>query len=570
MNLFLLLGAGAMVGFLSGLLGVGGGFLMTPILMLLGIPPTVAAASDSCQIVAASASGLAAHLRLGNVDLRMGGLLLAGGLTGGALGVHVIKILAALGEADALIAITYIVVLGAVGGSMFVGSLRNLRGATVPTGSKLQIQRIGVLRRLPFQMSFPRSNVRHSLVVPFVLCTVVGVLAAIMGVGGGFMMVPVMVYLLGMPAHVAVGTSLFPILFTCADVTILQSIANHTVDVLLALMLAVGSAVAAQIGARVSRILNGDQLLIILGALALLVAGKMLVDVVVPPKSLLAPVRVHGSAHMRASARPTSVGLEARGKRAGEAATLASISEAAPAGVGEDLPFRIVPEAIEVGLFYPGAHVRVEGLARCDSRVVVVVRGGERDEEFYKKARVGPIWVSRGKVDISGVPALFYRFSSGALREFLSRDGIERFQLDEASIKAQMRIEPEGDRDQIVASWLELKADERTYALNREALKWGAREHDVAPFSVDFAWPKRVPAAVYRVTVYECRDGSVERRAARAFPVVKVGFPAWLSSMATDHAPLYGVASVLAAVTVGFSTAFLMPLIFGKKRPRRR
>ncbi len=558
-----------MVGFLSGLLGVGGGFLMTPILMLLGIPPTVAAASDSCQIVAASASGLAAHLRLGNVDLRMGGLLLAGGLTGGALGVHVIKVLAALGEADALISITYIVVLGVVGGSMFVGSLRNLRSTTVPAVSKLQIQRIGVLRRLPWQMDFPRSNVRHSLVAPFVLCTVVGLLAAIMGVGGGFMMVPVMVYLLGMPAHVAVGTSLFPILFTCADVTILQSIANHTVDVLLALMLAVGSAVAAQIGARVSRILNGDQLLIILGALALLVAGKMLVDVVVPPKSLLAPVKVHGSAHMRASARPASVGLEARGKTADEAA-LASVSEAAPSGVGENLPFRIVPEAIEVGLFYPGAHVRVEGLARCDSRVVVVVRGGERDEEFYRKARVGPIWVSRGKVDISGVPALFYRFSSGALREFLSRDSIERFQLDEASIKSQMRIEPEGDRDQIVASWLELKADERTYALDREALKWGAREHDLAAFSVDFRWPRRVPAAVYRVTVYECRDGFVERRGARAFPVVKVGFPAWLSSMATDHAPLYGVASVLAAVTVGFSTAFLMPLIFRKKRPHRR
>jgi uncharacterized membrane protein YfcA len=563
-NLFFLLGAGAMVGFLSGLLGVGGGFLMTPLLLLLGIPPTVAAASDSCQIVAASSSGLAAHFRLGNVDLRMGSLLLAGGLTGGVLGVRVIKILSALGEADALIVIAYIVVLGLVGGSMFLASLRNLRGGIAKAGPKRRIGQFDFLRRLPWQMDFPRSNVRHSVIVPFVLCTIVGVLAAIMGVGGGFMMVPVMVYLLGIPAHVAVGTSLFPILLTSADVTILQATTNHTVDVLLALLLAVGSAVAAQIGARVSRSLNGDQLLITLAGLALLVAGKMLVDIVVPPQSLLAPARAHGSAQMRTSARPAAA-APVMG-RTGPAETPPAASAATASRTGDSLPFRIIPPAIQVGTFYSGAHVQVETMAVPQSSVVVVVRGGERDEQFYKMVRIGPIWVSGSRVDISGVPALFYRFSSGAVRTFLRREDIDEYQLDEASIRSQMRIEPEGDRDRIVSSWLKLKAEEGAYALDRRALSRGLEGQNLTLFVADFAWPKRVPAAVYQVTVYECRGGSVVRHSEGTFPVVRVGFPAWLSSLATGRALWYGVCSALAAGLLGFGTDRLMVSIFRKRR----
>ncbi|HVN05262.1 MAG TPA: sulfite exporter TauE/SafE family protein [Bryobacteraceae bacterium] len=288
-NIWVLIAAGALVGFLSGLLGVGGGFLLTPILMLVGIPPTVAAASDSCQIVAASSSALAAHFRLGNVDFKMGIALLAGGLTGAGLGVQVIKVLRTLGSADSLITITYILVLGAVGGSMFVASLQNLRRGPMATRKRKPVTRGELLKRLPMQMYFERSNVHHSLAVPFLLCTIVGILSSIMGVGGAFMMVPMMVYLLGMPTHVAVGTSLFQILFTCAGVTYMQSTANHTVDLVLALMLAAGSTVGAQIGARLTRYLRGDQLLIILATLALLVAGKMVADLVVTPTNLLAP-----------------------------------------------------------------------------------------------------------------------------------------------------------------------------------------------------------------------------------------------------------------------------------------
>jgi len=293
-DIWILVAAGAFVGFLSGLLGVGGGFLLTPILMLVGIPPTVAAASDSCQIVAASSSAVAAHFRLGNVDFKMGITLLAGGLTGAALGVEVIKVLRTLGSADSLITITYIIVLGAVGGSMFVASLKNLRRGPMTMKSHKRVSRGERLQRLPLQIYFERSNVRHSLIVPFLLCLVVGVLASIMGVGGAFMMVPMMVYLLGMPAHVAVGTSLFQILFTCAGVTYMQATANHTVDLVLALLLAAGSTIGAQIGARLTRFLRGDQLLIILAIMALAVAGKMVIDTLVAPSNLLTP-SVHAS-----------------------------------------------------------------------------------------------------------------------------------------------------------------------------------------------------------------------------------------------------------------------------------
>jgi uncharacterized protein len=295
-NIWILIGAGSLVGFLSGLLGVGGGFLLTPILMLVGIPPIVAAASDSCQIVAASSSGVAAHFRLGNVDFKMGITLLAGGLVGAGLGVQVIKVLRALGNADSLITLTYIVVLGAVGGSMFVASLRNLRRGSMEARIHRPASRPGLLKRLPFQVYFRRSNVRHSVLVPFFLCVAVGILASIMGVGGAFMMVPMMVYLLGMPAHVAVGTSLFQTLFTCAGVTYMQATANHTVDLVLALLLAFGSTIGAQVGARLTRFMRGDQLLIILASLALLVFLKMVVGVLVTPSNLLSPA-AHASLH---------------------------------------------------------------------------------------------------------------------------------------------------------------------------------------------------------------------------------------------------------------------------------
>ncbi|MBZ4658996.1 MAG: family transporter [Desulfacinum sp.] len=298
-NMFLILGLGGFVGLLSGIFGVGGGFLMTPLLIMIGIPPTVAAASDSNQIVGASTSGTIAHFRMGNVDFKMGLLLLLGGVTGGTVGVQIIKILRHLGNADFLISVTYVLMLGIIGSYMFQESYRSLRSSRAPQAAPAPANPARpsayarLVASLPFQTEFPRSGVRMSLLMPLLLGILVGILAAIMGVGGGFIMVPVMVYLLRMPMHVVVGTSLFQILFTCIDVTIMQSYTNHTVDFVLAFLLLLGSTVGAQVGARISKRLKGDQLKIILAVLVLAVMVKMLLGLLLTPDVLVAEAGGH-------------------------------------------------------------------------------------------------------------------------------------------------------------------------------------------------------------------------------------------------------------------------------------
>ena len=290
-NVLLIFSLGILVGLLSGIFGVGGGFLMTPLLIMIGIPPTVAAASDSNQIVGASTSGTLAHYRLGNVDFKMGILLLIGGVTGGTVGVQIIKILRAVGNADFLIKITYVLMLGFVGSYMFIESLQAIRKKKAaqeehPVAKESRYARM--LGKLPWQTNFETSGVRLSVLMPLGLGVFVGILAAIMGVGGGFIMVPVMVYLLRMPMHVVVGTSLFQILFTCVNVTILQAYANHTVDFVLALLLLLGSTLGAQFGAKISKKLGGEQLKILLASIVLLVMVKMLLSLLLTPDIMVA------------------------------------------------------------------------------------------------------------------------------------------------------------------------------------------------------------------------------------------------------------------------------------------
>jgi len=287
-SVLLLLGLGGLVGLLSGLFGVGGGFLMTPLLIMIGIPPTVAAASDSNQIVAASSSGTYAHARAGSVDFKMGLLLLVGGIAGGSVGVVLIKLLRALGSADFVITVTYVVMLGGIGAYMFVESLRSMRVARhVREEEPSPSIYARLVRRLPWKVRFDRSRVELSVVMPLLLGFLVGTLAAIMGVGGGFIMVPVMVYLLRMPMHVVVGTSLFQILFTCVNVTVLQATLNRTVDFVLALFLLLGSVVGAQIGAQLSTRLKADQLKILMAVIVLGVTTKMLLGLLMTPDFLL-------------------------------------------------------------------------------------------------------------------------------------------------------------------------------------------------------------------------------------------------------------------------------------------
>jgi uncharacterized membrane protein YfcA len=293
-NILLPIGLGLLVGLLSGLFGVGGGFLMTPLLIMFGIPSTVAAATDSNQIVAASTSGTYAHWKVGNVDFKMGLYLLVGGFAGGLVGVQFIKMLRAMGNADFVIKITYVLMLGIVGGYMFIESLASMKKKEVKEVGTKKESKIGMfLKSLPFQTHFEKSGVTHSIIVPIFLGCLVGILAAIMGVGGGFLMVPIMFYILRMPMHVIVGTSLFQILFTCIEVTFLQSYTNHTVDFTLAVLLLIGSTIGAQVGAIFGRKLKGEQLKILLAIIVLVVTVKIIFELTLTPSMLLSQAGGH-------------------------------------------------------------------------------------------------------------------------------------------------------------------------------------------------------------------------------------------------------------------------------------
>lgn len=280
-NAFVLLGIGAGVGVLSGMFGVGGGFLTTPLLIFIGVPPAVAVATGANQLVASSFSGALAHWRRRTVDLKMGLVLLAGGLIGSVLGVRAFSALRAVGQVELLVSLCYVVFLGVVGGLMLIEGLRALgkarRGASPARRGHSWIQ------GLPLKMRFRESRLYISAIPPFFVGLAVGVLAAIMGVGGGFIMVPAMIYLLGMPTAVVVGTSLFQITFVTGATTVLHAIETQSVDAMLAVMLIVGGVVGAQMGARIGARLQAEQLRVALAAMVLVVGLKLAFDLVLTP-----------------------------------------------------------------------------------------------------------------------------------------------------------------------------------------------------------------------------------------------------------------------------------------------
>jgi uncharacterized membrane protein YfcA len=284
-NALVLLGLGGGVGFLSGIFGVGGGFLMTPLLIFIGIPPAVAVATEANQIVASSFSGVLAHWRRRTVDFKMGFVLLLGGLVGSAIGVWIFSWLRELGQVDLLVALCYVVFLGIVGALMFIESVNALRKAK-KTARRAVRKRHNWVHGLPFKTRFRASNLYISAIPPFGVGLLVGVLAAIMGVGGGFIMVPAMIYLLGMATTVVVGTSLFQIMFVTGATTLLHAITNQTVDAVLAVILLVGGVVGAQIGVRIGPKLKAEQMRILLASLVLVVCAKLAFDLVTTPDEL--------------------------------------------------------------------------------------------------------------------------------------------------------------------------------------------------------------------------------------------------------------------------------------------
>ncbi len=294
-NVLMFLGMGAAVGFLSGLFGVGGGFLMTPLLIFSGVPSAVAVGTEAAQIVATSVSGAIAQWRRKNVDVKLGVVLLTGGVLGSIVGVQLVRILRRLGQFDLFVSATYVTFLGIIGSLMLIESLntwRKVAAGTAATGRKSGTHTW--IHKLPLQMRFKRSKLSMSAIPPFLIGAFVGLLAAIMGVGGGFIMVPALIYLLRVPTNVVAGTSLFQIVFVTAATTLLHATFNRTVDVVLAGLLMVGGVVGAQFGASWGTRLRGEQFRFLLAALVLLVCLRMAYGLIAMPGELYSLTSVQG------------------------------------------------------------------------------------------------------------------------------------------------------------------------------------------------------------------------------------------------------------------------------------
>lgn len=283
-NIFIILGMGAAVGFLSGMFGVGGGFLITPLLIFYNIPPVVAVATGANQVVASSVSGAITHFRRGSLDIKLGSILLIGGLLGATVGIWLFSILRRIGQLDLIIALLYVILLSTVGGLMLIESINALRRSR--NNEQIPLKRPGHhnwVHRLPLKMRFKKSKIYLSVIPLIFLGFVIGILTSIMGVGGGFIMVPAMIYLLRIPTNVVVGTSLFQIIFVTAYTTIVQAATNYSVDVVLAFILMVAGVVGAQYGVRVGQKLRGEQLRALLALLVLAVSVRLGVTLFIEP-----------------------------------------------------------------------------------------------------------------------------------------------------------------------------------------------------------------------------------------------------------------------------------------------
>jgi uncharacterized membrane protein YfcA len=282
-----LLGMGATVGFLSGMFGVGGGFLLTPLLIFYGIPAEVAVATTASHLTASSMSGALAQWRRRVIDFKMAGVMLIGGLAGACLGVQLFALLRKLGQADIVVSAGYVVLLGSIGGLMLNESLRALRAAN-SDAPRPAPERHNWIHRLPLKMRFRQSRLYISVIPPLVLGVIVGTLSSILGVGGGFVIVPAMIYLLRMPTNVVVGTSLVQIVFVTAMTTVLQAVSNYTVDIMLALFLILGGVVGAQYGVLMATRIRGEMLRLLLAILVLGVGARLLYGLVISPRDIFA------------------------------------------------------------------------------------------------------------------------------------------------------------------------------------------------------------------------------------------------------------------------------------------
>jgi len=297
-NILLILALGMATGLLAGIFGIGGGFLATPFLMFIGIPSPIAVSTSANQIIASSVSGLFAQLKKGGVDIKMGLFLLIGGFIGSTIGVSFFKIIQQAGQSDIVVGITYVIFLGSISVLMLIESSKIMISKKytlsfsddekeIENSKKKSFQIfLEKIDKLPYKLYFPKSQIEISALVPIILSIGIGILVALMGIGGGFLMIPAMIYILRMPSNVVVGTSLFQIIFIASNTTFLQAYTNQSVDIVLAFLMIISSSIGAQIGTRVGYKINADKMRIFLALLLFLICVKMFLNLFTTPQNL--------------------------------------------------------------------------------------------------------------------------------------------------------------------------------------------------------------------------------------------------------------------------------------------
>ncbi|HAC57315.1 MAG TPA: permease [Rhodobiaceae bacterium] len=291
-SILTILAMGAVVGFLSGMFGIGGGFLMTPLLIFLGIPPAVAVGTQATQIVASSVTGALAHFARNSIDFKMGSVLLAGGIFGSLTGIYIFKLLTMIGQIDLAISVIYVGFLSIIGAMMMIESIQAIRTARGGATAARRAGHHSWIHGLPFKMRFHRSKLYISVIPPILVGYFVGMLSAIMGVGGGFILIPAMIYLLRMPTNIVIGTSFFQIVFVAALTGVMHAVENQAVDIVLGFLLVIGGVVGAQYGVRMAEKMPAEQLRALLAAILLFIGLRLGYDLVVTPDDLFSVVEM--------------------------------------------------------------------------------------------------------------------------------------------------------------------------------------------------------------------------------------------------------------------------------------
>ncbi len=531
-NVALVLLVSAAIGFVSGLVGVGGGFIMTPSLMFLGVPAPVAVATGASQIAATSFSGIVAQTRRNAVDWRMGMLLSIGGVLGGASGVSLFRHLLRIGQLDLIISLLYLALLAIIGGLMLMEGLAVMRGRG--GGGLLRRSSRGFAHALPLRLRFPRSGLYISVLPPLALGFLIGALAAIMGLGGGFILIPAMIYLLRMPTNVVIGTSLFYVLIVSGLIVLMQATQTQTVDLVLAGLLMIGGVVGAQLGVRLGAGLKSEHLRALLGAILLAASAKFLVDVVVPP---------------------TEPYVLASG-------AWATADDTRPIGVNSPLPAAVVEEQITVSSDYEGSEVTVFGVnpdRRGRGDIVVVLRGPEQGASVMRKRRSLGVWLNGPAVEFSNTPSFFAVLSNRPLRQIASPEAIWRYRLDPAATARLASAVPAGgDPSAYRAALVRLRRDQGLYqegGLSPENSREGLTLYQGGLFRAVVRLPANAPITTYYADTYLFRDGQLVSSQRVPLRVERVGIERRIHDLAHGASFLYGIVVLLLALSAGWFAA---------------